>query len=272
MPLLNLLKLCNSYHKLYRQLDILRIENFLPENKSVQLKKYNNNKQRNKQTETIMSTPKGRPSLEFLLNIFDMRFGRLVESQAIELSSNAVSGDCSIRMYAERLPDKLINLSNITSVKPLSGWEYKTKFHQVRSEKLCFKTWKYNYLCIHIQPPSHFKDQICWPSENSLSFVSERLRQTWQSRSLTDHPSITAKYKHNTNSRTLIIWMIIIYNNNNNNRKTSSGLIQDGLFTSWKLEFVFDPRLHELRLRFCTLHSSCCCFFLWKSDTIFIFC
>ena len=121
MPLLNLLKLCNSYHKLYRQLDILRIENFLPENTSVQLKIYNNNKQRNKQTETIMSTPKGRPSLEFLLNIFDMRFGRLVESQAIELSSNAVSGDCSIRMYAERLPDKLINLSNITSVKRLSG-------------------------------------------------------------------------------------------------------------------------------------------------------
>ena len=51
-----------------------------------------------------MSTPKGRPSLEFLLNIFDMRFGRLVESRALELSSNAVSGDCSIRMYAERLP------------------------------------------------------------------------------------------------------------------------------------------------------------------------
>ena len=157
-----------------------------------------------------MSTPKGRPSLKFLLNIFDMRFGRLVESRAIELSSNAVSGDCSIRMYAERLTDKLINLCNITSVKRLDGWEYKTKFHQVRGEKLC--------LCIHIQPPSHFKDQICWPSENSLSFVSERLRQTWHSRSLTDHPSITAKYKQNTNSRTLIIWMIIIiYNNNNNN-------------------------------------------------------
>ena len=39
----------------------------------------------------------------------------------IELSSNAVSGDCSIRMYAERLPDKLINLCNITSVKRLNG-------------------------------------------------------------------------------------------------------------------------------------------------------
>ena len=39
MPLLNLLKLCNSYHKLYRQLDILRIEDFLPENKSEQLRK-----------------------------------------------------------------------------------------------------------------------------------------------------------------------------------------------------------------------------------------
>ena len=68
-----------------------------------------------------MSIPKGRPSLEFLLNIFDMRFGRLVESRAIELSSNAVSGDCSTRMYAERLPDKLINLCNITSVKRLDG-------------------------------------------------------------------------------------------------------------------------------------------------------
>ena len=210
--LLNVLKLYNSYHKLYRQLDILRIEDFLPENKSVQLKKNNNNKQRNKETETIMSTPKGRQSLEFLLNIFDMRFGTFVESQAIELGSNEWRLFYS-NVKAERLPHKLINLCNINSVKWLNRWEYKTKFHQVRSEKLCFTTFttsKYNYLCIHFHPPSHFKDQICWPSENRLTFVSERLIQTWQSRSLTDHPSITPKYKQNANSRTLIIWIIIV--------------------------------------------------------------
>ena len=56
-PLLNVLKLYNSYHKLYRQLDILRIEDFLPENKSVQQKIQQ--QQTNKQTKTIMSTPKG---------------------------------------------------------------------------------------------------------------------------------------------------------------------------------------------------------------------
>ena len=86
MPLLNLLKLNNSYHKLYRQLDILRIEDFLPENKSVQQKIQQ--QQTNKQTKTIMSTPKGTQSHEFLLNIFDMHFGRLVECRAIELGSN----------------------------------------------------------------------------------------------------------------------------------------------------------------------------------------
>ena len=57
-----------------------------------------------------MSTPKGRQSLEFLLNIFDMRFGTFVESQAIELGSN------EWRLFypnvkAERLPHKLINLN-----------------------------------------------------------------------------------------------------------------------------------------------------------------
>ena len=159
-----------------------------------------------------MSTPKGRQSLEFLLKIFDMRFGTLVESQAIELGSNEWRLFYP-NVYAERLPHKLINLCNINSVKWLNGWEYKTKFHQVRSEKLCFTSFttsKYNYLCIHFHPPSHFKDQICWPSENRLTFVSERLIQTWQSRSLTDHPSITPKYKQNANSRTLIIWIIII--------------------------------------------------------------
>ena len=29
---------------------------------------------------------------------------------------------------------------------------------------------------------------------------------------------------------------------------TSCGLIRDGLFTNWKLGFVFDPRLHGLQL------------------------
>ena len=50
MPLLNLLKLNNSYHKLYRQLDTLRIEDFLPENKSLQQKiqQQQTNKQTNK--------------------------------------------------------------------------------------------------------------------------------------------------------------------------------------------------------------------------------
>ena len=76
---------------MYRQLDILRIEDFLPENKSVQQKiqqQQQTNKQTNKQTKTIMSTPKGTQSHEFLLNIFDMHFGRLVECRAIELGSN----------------------------------------------------------------------------------------------------------------------------------------------------------------------------------------
>ena len=71
---------------MYRQLDILRIEDFLPENKSVQQKIQQ--QQTNKQTKKIMSTPKGTQSHEFLLNIFDMRFGRLVECRAIKLGSN----------------------------------------------------------------------------------------------------------------------------------------------------------------------------------------
>ena len=86
MPLLNFLKLNNSYHKLYRQLDTLRIEDFLPENKSVQQKIQQ--QQTNKPTKTIMITPKGTQSHEFLLNIFDMRSGRLVECRAIKLGSN----------------------------------------------------------------------------------------------------------------------------------------------------------------------------------------
>ena len=34
----------------------------------------------------------------------------------------------------------------------------------------------------------------------------------------------------------------------NQSRKTSCRLIHDGLFTSWKFGFVFDPRLHNLQL------------------------
>ena len=209
MPLQNLLKLNISYHKLYRQLDTLRIEDFLPENKSVQQKIQQ--QQTNKQTKTIMSTPKGTQLHAWILIEY---FWHALWKTRGESGYRTKFKCREWRLFYPNVcwttADKLINLSNITSVKRLSGWEYKTKFHQVRSERLCFTTWKYNYLSIHIQPPSHFNDQICWPSENSLSFVSERLRQTWQSRTLTDHPSMTAKYKQNTNSRTLIIWIIII--------------------------------------------------------------
>ena len=31
-------------------------------------------------------------------------------------------------------------------------------------------------------------------------------------------------------------------------RKTSCGLIQDGLFTNWKIGFDSDPQLHDLKL------------------------
>ena len=34
----------------------------------------------------------------------------------------------------------------------------------------------------------------------------------------------------------------------NHDCKTSCGLIRDGLFTNWKFGFVFDPRLHDLKL------------------------
>ena len=84
--ILSLLKLYNSYHKLYRQFDILRTEDSLTEIKT------KNKKQYNKQTKAIMSTPKGSQShkvyeywLVLLVCFLDMRFGRLVESQAIQL-------------------------------------------------------------------------------------------------------------------------------------------------------------------------------------------
>ena len=57
-----------------------------------------------------------------------------------------------------------------------------------------------------------------------------------------------------------------LYNSITASVTTSFGLIQDGLFRSWKVGFVFDPRLHELQLpvlSFSTLHSSS----LWKADT-----
>ena len=73
-----------------------------------------------------MSTPKGRQSLEFLLKIFDMRFGTLVESQALGSNEWRLFYP---NVYAGRLPHKLINLCNINSVKWLNEWEYKTKFH-----------------------------------------------------------------------------------------------------------------------------------------------
>ena len=83
--ILSLLKLYNSYHKLYRQFDILRTEDSLTE---IKKKK----KQYNKQTKAIMSTPKGSRShkvyeywLVLLVSFLDMRFGRLVESQAMQL-------------------------------------------------------------------------------------------------------------------------------------------------------------------------------------------
>ena len=45
-----------------------------------------------------------------------------------------------------------------------------------------------------------------------------------------------------------------------------SGVIQDGLFTCWKVGFVFDPRLYELQLpvlSFFTFHSGS----FWGADT-----
>ena len=87
MPLLNLLKLNNSYHKLYRQLDILRIEDFLPENKSVQ-QKIQQQQTNNKQRQLWAPLKEHSHMHEFLLNIFDMRFGRLVKCRAIKLGSN----------------------------------------------------------------------------------------------------------------------------------------------------------------------------------------
>ena len=36
--------------------------------------------------------------------------------------------------------------------------------------------------------------------------------------------------------------------------KTSCGLIQDGLFTNWKILFAFDPRLHGLQRVFLAFH------------------
>ena len=54
--LLSLLQLNNSYHKLYKQLDIPRTEDSLTEIEK------NKTKQNNKQTKAIMSTPKGSQS------------------------------------------------------------------------------------------------------------------------------------------------------------------------------------------------------------------
>ena len=45
-----------------------------------------------------------------------------------------------------------------------------------------------------------------------------------------------------------------------------SGVIQDGLFTCWKVGFVFDPQLYELQLpvlSFSTSHSGS----FWGADT-----
>ena len=50
-------------------------------------------------------------------------------------------------------------------------------------------------------------------------------------------------------------WTVLI----NHNRKTLCGLIRDGLFTSWKFGFVFDPWLHDLQglvLKLSTLYSN----------------
>ena len=44
------------------------------------------------------------------------------------------------------------------------------------------------------------------------------------------------------------------------------GVIQDGLFTCWKVGFVFDPQLYELQLpvlSFSTFHSGS----LWRANT-----
>ena len=135
MPLLNLLKLNNSYHKLYRQLDTLRIEDFLPENKSVQQKIQQ--QQTNKQTKTIMRTPKGTQLHAWIL--IEYFWHALWKTRGVSGHKTrfkwvkTVLSEC---IYAERLPDKLINLCNMNSVKRLNGWEYKTKFHQVSSGKL----------------------------------------------------------------------------------------------------------------------------------------
>ena len=110
----------NSYHKLYRQLDIPRIEDSLTEIK---------NKQTNKQTKTILSTPNGSQSqnvYDFWLVLFVcfldiLRLGRLVESQAIQRLGSFCEKKCFIW---KRRSDKLINLCNIyiKSVMQLHGW------------------------------------------------------------------------------------------------------------------------------------------------------
>ena len=50
-------------------------------------------------------------------------------------------------------------------------------------------------------------------------------------------------------------WTVLI----NHNCKTSYGLIRDGIFTSWKFGFVFDPWLHDLQglvLKLSTFYSN----------------
>ena len=55
---------------------------------------------------------------------------------------------------------------------------------------------------------------------------------------------------------------------NQSGRPTSCALIRDGLFTSWKFGFAFDPRLYILQLpviELFLLRSSSS----WRTDTIF---
>ena len=106
-----------TYHKLYRQLDIPRIEDSLAEIK---------NKQTNTQTKTILSTPKGSQSqkvYDFWLVLFacflDMRFGRLVEGQAIQQLGSFRGKKCYIR---KRRSDKLINLCHIYKKCYAASW------------------------------------------------------------------------------------------------------------------------------------------------------
>ena len=83
--ILSLLKLYNSYHKLYRPFDILRTEDSLTEIKKT---KQNSTINKRKQLWAPLKEVSHKVYeywLVLLVCFLDMRFGRLVESQAIQL-------------------------------------------------------------------------------------------------------------------------------------------------------------------------------------------